>query len=144
MTVIQIQNRGYNLMMAAFLFFVGLGFGTDAIPEGEFADKIDDLGLLVVGIIALVWYFASNRYKRTPIPIVLTVLALGFQVVGVVLEHDDPASFGDNIGGVLMLIPLTIFALWQYLRPLVRDKDAVADMQLSEATRSGVADSQRT
>lgn len=141
MTIIQIQNRGYNLMMAAFLFFVGLGFGTDAIPEGELADKIDDLGLLVVGIIALVWYLSSNHYKRTPIPIVLTVLALAFQVVGVLLEHDDPASFGDNIGGMLMLVPLMIFALWQYLRPIVRDKGAVVDMQLSEATHSGVTHS---
>ena|SRR5579883_872395 len=116
MTPQQIWNRGYNLMIVAFLFFVGLSMGADAIPEGEFTDKIDDLGLLAVGIIAVVWYLTSGRSRRTIVPLVLSGLALAFQIVGVVLEVGDSASFGDNIGGMVILVPFLLFAIWQYAR----------------------------
>jgi len=53
-TATQIVNRGYNLMITAFLFIIGLAMGSNAIPEGEFTAKLDDLGLLGVGRIAVV------------------------------------------------------------------------------------------
>jgi hypothetical protein len=116
MTSEQILNRGYNLMIVAFLFLIGLSMGADAIPEGDFTDKIDDLGLLAIGLIAVAWYFTSGRARRTIIPVVLVGLALAFQILGVFLEVGDKASFGDNIGGMVILVPFTLFALWQYIR----------------------------
>ncbi|HEV7126414.1 MAG TPA: hypothetical protein VGN32_03110 [Ktedonobacterales bacterium] len=111
-----ILNRGYNLMIVAFLFFIGLSMGANAIPEGDFADKIDDLGLLAIGLLAVVWYLTSGRTRRSVVPVVLTTLALAFQVLGVFLEISDKASFGDNIGGMFMLVPFILFAIWQYVR----------------------------
>ncbi len=116
MTPTQLAYRGYNLMMAAFLFFIGIGMGTDAIPEGDVPDKIDDLLLLAIGLIAVGWYLTWSRNRRSLVPVVLTVVALAAQVLGVVLEADDPASIGDNIGGMVMLVPLVVFATWQYVR----------------------------
>jgi hypothetical protein len=134
MTPRQILNRGYNLMIVAVLFFIGLGLGTDAIPESDFADKIDDLGLLVVGLIAVVWYLTTGSSKRTVVPVVLTMLALAFQVLGVFLEIGDKASFGDNIGGMVMLVPFTLFALWQYVRQPA-DIETVASAAAEPAQR---------
>ena len=116
MTPTQAAQRGYNLMAAAFLFFIGLGMGTNAIPEADFADKIDDLGLLIIGLIAVLWYLTVGRTRRSIVPVVLTVLALAAQVLGVVLEVSDKDAFGDNIGGMVILVPFLLFIVWQYTR----------------------------
>ena len=116
MTPTQVAHRGYNLMAAAFLFFIGIGLGTNAIPEADFADKIDDLGLLIIGLIAVLWYLTVGRTRRSIVPVVLTVLALAAQVLGVVLEVSDKDAFGDNIGGMVILVPFLLFMIWQYTR----------------------------
>ncbi len=122
MTLEEVRNRGNNLLVTTVLLLAGIGLGSSAIPEGETVDKIDDVGLLVVGLVALAWYlFAGMRTRRTLVPSALAALALAVQVIGVFLESDDKASFGDNIGGMLMLVPLAGVALWQYLRPLAVD-----------------------
>ena len=116
MTPTQVAQRGYNLMAAAFLFFIGMGLGTNAIPEVGFADKIDDLSLLIVGLIAVLWYLTVGRTRRSIVPVVLTVLALAAQGLGVVLEVSDKDAFGDNIGGMVILVPFLLFIVWQYMR----------------------------
>jgi hypothetical protein len=119
MTIEEVRDRGYNLLVTTVLFLAGIGLGSSAIPEGDAIDKVDDVGLLVVGLVAAGWYlFGGMRLRRTPVPLVLAVLALAVQVLGAFLEFGDEASFGDNIGGMLMLVPLTGIAVWQYLRPL--------------------------
>jgi len=46
----------------------------------------------------------------------LTGLALVVQLVAIPLENDDPAAFGDNIGGLVLLLPFFVFALVYYFR----------------------------
>lgn len=116
MTPTQVAQRGYNLMAAAFLFLIGIGMGTNAIPEADFLDKIDDLSLLTIGLIAVLWYLSMGRTSRSIVPVVLTALALAAQVLGVVLEVSDKDAFGDNIGGMVILVPFLLFMIWQYAR----------------------------
>lgn len=117
MTVTEILNRSYNLMIATVLFLIGLGMVPNAAGEHDGIDPIDDLGLFVVGLAAIMWYLAGrSRFRRSVIPLALTLLALVVQIGGVVLEAGDTSAFGDNASGILMLVPLTIFALWQYVR----------------------------
>jgi hypothetical protein len=116
MTPTQVAHRGYNLMAAAFLFFIGLGMGSNAIPEANFPDKIDDLALLTIGLITVLWYLTIGRTRRSIAPVVLTALALAAQVLGVVLEVSDKDAFGDNIGGMVILVPFLLFMIWQYAR----------------------------
>ncbi|MCL4393852.1 MAG: hypothetical protein M1482_03415 [Chloroflexi bacterium] len=49
-------------------------------------------------------------------PLALAGLALVVQVIAVPLENDDPAAFGDNIGGLVFLVPFFIFALVYFWR----------------------------
>jgi hypothetical protein len=66
LTATQAINRGYNLMVAAFLLSAGLAFGTVGFAENDIADKIDDFGLLIVGLTAVVWYLAGRgRFSRS-------------------------------------------------------------------------------
>src|SRR5260370_31821724 len=102
-------SRGYNLRACTVLALAGLAFGTVVFEEADLLDKVDDIGFLVIGAVAVIWYLVGhNRFKRSVVPIVLSGIAIIVQVVGLVLEKDDPASFGDNIGGT-----------WAFVRPLV-------------------------
>jgi len=115
MTLTQTVNRGYNLMICAFLTLAGLAFGSVIANEADLPDKIDDGGLLLAGILGLAWYLmGNNRYSRSMVPVVLVVLALAAQVAGVFIEVGDKEAFGDNIGGMIIYVPLLVLALFQY------------------------------
>ena len=120
-------NRGYNLMVTAVLFFGGLAFGTIAFSpvETDLGDRLDDIGLVVVGVMAAAWYlFGQNRYRRSVVPLALAVAAAVVQLVAIPLENDDPAAFGDNIGGLVFLVPFLVFAVVQYRRSAAMAPDA--------------------
>ncbi len=119
MTVKESINHGYNLMVTTVLLFGGLAFGTLAFSpvEDDWLDRLDDIGLPLIGIVCLVWFLSGrNRYKRTVTPIVLTGLALIIQLIAIPLERDSAAAFGDNIGGIALLLPFFAFALIYYFR----------------------------
>jgi hypothetical protein len=118
MTLEESINHGYNLMVMAVLFFAGIAFSSIAFSpvENDWADRLDDIGLPLVGIACLIGFLAGrHRYQRSLVPLLLAGLALAVQIIAIPLERDDPAGFGDNIGGLIMLIPFFIFALVYYL-----------------------------
>ena len=118
MTLRESINRGFNLMVTTVLFFGGLAFGFVALSpvENDWGDRLDDIGLLVVGIACLLWYvIGRDRFQRSVVPVVFAGLALIVQALAVLLERDDPAAFGDNFGGLVMLIPFYIFVLVQFI-----------------------------
>ncbi len=119
MTLEESIHRAFNLMVTTVLFFGGIAFGLVALSpvENDWGDRLDDIGLLAIGIIAVIWYLAGrNRLRRSVIPVVLAGLAMVIQLAAIPLERDDPAAFGDNIGGLVMLIPFFVFVLISYLR----------------------------
>jgi hypothetical protein len=119
MTLRESINHGYNLMVTAVLLFGGLAFGTLVFnpAENDWFDRLDDIALPLIGIACLVWFLSGrNRFRRSIVPLVLVGLALVLQLVAVPLERDDMAAFGDNIGGLVLLLPFFVFALVYYLR----------------------------
>ena len=114
-TVRDALNRGYNLLACTTLALAGLAFGTVVFEESDLLDKVDDIGFLVIGAGAVIWYLVGhNRFKRSVVPIVLSGIAIIVQVVGLVVEKDDPASFGDNIGGMWLFVPLFVVLIAQF------------------------------
>lgn len=114
--LVEAVHRGYNLLACSVLGLAGLAFGSVVFDEAEWTDKIDDIVLLGVAVVALVWYLSGqNRFRRTVVPIVLTVIATLGQLAGVFLEHDDAGAFGDNIGGMLIYVPLLVLLIVQYV-----------------------------
>jgi hypothetical protein len=114
MSALDAVNRGYNLMITAFLALGGIAFGTVITQESDLPDKVDDAGFLLLGIGAVIWYLTSKRTQRTIVPVILAAAAVVVQIVGVVLENGDDKAFGDNIGGMFLFIPLLVFAALQY------------------------------
>jgi predicted membrane channel-forming protein YqfA (hemolysin III family) len=114
MTGTEAINRGYNLMITAFLALGGIAFGTVIVEEAELPDKIDDAGFLLLGVIAVIWYLTTTKTKRSIVPVILAAAAVVVQIVGVIIEASDEKAFGDNIGGIFLFIPLLGLALLQY------------------------------
>src|SRR5438270_3308694 len=111
-------NRGYNLMATTVLGLIGLSFGSVLFePQEEPIDKVDDGGLLLVGVVAVVWYLIGrNRFRRSTLPIIFSVVALAFQIFGNIVERNDTASLGDNIGGSIIVVAALIVFIIQYRR----------------------------
>ncbi len=117
MTLRESIDRGFNLMVTTVLFFGGIAFGSVAFSpvENDWGDRLDDIGLPLIGIACLLWYvIGRNRFQRSVVPVVLAGLALAVQALAIPLEHDDAGAFGDNIGGLVMLAPFFIFVLVQF------------------------------
>src|SRR5258708_21684403 len=101
MTTTEAIDRGYNLMVSTFLLSAGLAFGTVGFNETDTPDKIDDFGLLIVGLVAVVWYMAGRSpTPRSPVGPVLVPPPPGFQVFGGLIERYAPTAFGANIAGI--------------------------------------------
>jgi hypothetical protein len=117
-TPTELRDRGYNLMMTAFLFVGGLAFGLSAISEGDLPDKIDDIAVLAIGVIALAWYrLGSSRFQRSWLPLLLVALTIASLVVGILIESGDRQSLSDNATGMWLYVPLLILGVWEYFRP---------------------------
>ena len=117
MTVDQALNRGYNLMLTAFVLLTGLAFASGGLRENDVTDKLDHLGLLALGIILLVWYLMrENRLQRSLVPVVVVVLALFVQIFGLLNEFNDKEAVGNDFGGMFIYVPLVLFTFYQYLR----------------------------
>jgi uncharacterized membrane protein YGL010W len=134
MTLQNAINRGYNLLACTALALAGLAFGTVVFEEADLLDKVDDIGFLVIGAVAVIWYLVGrNRFKRSLVPIVLSGIAIIVQVVGLVLEKDNPASFGDNIGGMWLFVPLFFVLAVQFY---VNRRHLVAATEVTAASES--------
>jgi hypothetical protein len=81
MTLQNAINRGYNLLACTVLALAGLAFGTVVFEEADLLDKVDDIGFLVIGAVAITWYLVGrNRFKRSLVPIVLSCIAIIVQL----------------------------------------------------------------
>jgi hypothetical protein len=102
-------NRGFNLLAASVLGLSGLAFGSLIFEETDLLDKLDNSILVLVAIVAVAWYLVGNhRYERSVVPIALAGVALAGQLLGVAIEAGDAAALGDDIGGMLLFVPLLL------------------------------------
>jgi hypothetical protein len=131
MTVADAVNRGFNLMASAILALAGAAFSELIFSEPDAIDKVDNSVLLLVGIIAVVWYlWGGQQWKRTPIPLVFSGVALLGQFLGIGIEIGDSAAVGDDFGGLViyLLTMILLVALYQYNRRYLRATSGMASV----------------
>ncbi len=117
MTVEEAWNRGNNLVATATLALAGIAFFPEAFLEPEQPFKIDDILLFVLGVGAVGWYKkANNRYVRSAVPVILTILGLFVKIVGVLIEFKDKEDVGDDFGGLILFLAATILVVFLYFR----------------------------
>jgi hypothetical protein len=115
MTISQATNRGYNFFVVAFLGILAGSLISELSQESEWLFSIDELAIIAIGVIAVVWYLVGrHRLTRSWIPLLLAVLAFAAKVFGLIAELQDAQDVGDDIGMVQLLLLLVIVSAVTY------------------------------
>ena len=108
-TVAEAVNRGFNMLVAAFLGLAGLTFGSDLFVETDPIDKLDNALLAVVGVIAVGWYLMGrHRFESGLTPFALAGAALVVQIGAFALEAGDSTAIADDIPGMIIFVTFLI------------------------------------
>ncbi len=102
-------NRGNNLLAVGYLSVTSVAVLGLVFAEADWADKLDDIAIVVLAVIALIWYFSGrNRYQRSLVPLSLLGISFLAKVAALVIEFGDPASAGDDYGIVAAFFVATV------------------------------------
>ena len=108
-------NRSLNLVVTTLLGITALTFGSEIFVEVDSIDKVDNTLLVVIGVIAVAWYFMGHNWaRRTTMPVVLAAAAVGAQIVGFGIEIGDTVALGDDIPGMIVFVSLLIISAVVY------------------------------
>lgn len=114
-TVQDAINRGTNMMPVGFLVAIGFGLLTVMYDEIEWIDRVGDIILFLIAIVAILWYFhGENRFRHSVVPIILVFAALATKLAELGLEFGDPASAGDEFGVIPALVLILIFSILSF------------------------------
>ena len=109
MTPDQLINRGNNLLATGGLAALGLGLVTLIPQEDELVHKFDEIGIITVAALLVIWYFlGKHRYQRSIVPLGMVTAALVIKVLGLAIEFNDTTDRGDDIGVVQVILALLI------------------------------------
>lgn len=116
MTISEAINRGYNFFVVAFLGILAGSLVSELTQEDQWLFRIDELAIIALGVIAVVWYVVGRyRLTRSWIPLLLAALAFAAKVFGLIVEMHDAQDVGDDIGMVQVLVLLVIVAAVTYM-----------------------------
>jgi len=115
MNISDILNRGFNLLATSITALAGFAFAPEIFVETDWPDKIDDILLFILGLVALWWYKTGTRStSRSVVPAVLVILALIVKFGGLLIELGDPDAMGDDLGGLILFILAAGLVTYQY------------------------------
>ena len=119
MTLDEANNRGWNFAVAAFLGALAIGMLTAIPTEDEFAHKLDEIVIPIVVAAFVAWYFMGrNKFSRSLVPLGAVAVVLVLKAIALfVLEFNDTADRGDDIGICVVLVAFIVIAAWSYFRP---------------------------
>jgi hypothetical protein len=102
-------TKGYNMLVTGLLSFVGIGLIGEFFNEVEWRDKADDIFIVILAIVGVIWYFTGrNRYKVSWFPFILLTVTTIVKLSTLFYEFDDQVARGDELGLVAPLLVLTI------------------------------------
>jgi hypothetical protein len=115
MNITQSINRTFNLLATSVVALAGFAFTAEVFLETEWADRADDIGLLLLGIFGISWYLkGENRLSRSIAPVIFIVIALALKIAALMIEFDDKDAVGDDFGGLTLFVLGTLFIIYQY------------------------------
>jgi hypothetical protein len=108
-TIKEAINKGYNMLVVGLLSFVGIGLIGEFFNETEWRDKGDDIVIVILAIVGVIWYFTGrNRYKFSWFPFILLSITTIIKISTLIYEFNDQVARGDELGLVLPLFIMTI------------------------------------
>jgi hypothetical protein len=106
--------RRLNYFTAAFLGILGLAMSAEIFRETDYIDKVDDLLMLLIGLVSWWWYQKRGiNIPKATMSVVFITVAILIKVMAIIIEHDDAAAVGDDVGVLSMLIIALVFVVSQ-------------------------------
>lgn len=103
-----------NYFVISFVAILGLTMISEVFMEKEWADRADDLFMVLVGLYSIYWYKTSKAISsRTWMPIILLGLCFLSKVWAIKVEFNDKEAVGDDYGVITALILALIFSVQQ-------------------------------
>jgi len=116
MTTQEAVQRGNNLLAIAIAALSGLAFFPEFFFEDEASHRLDEVGLLLVGLVAIAWYLTgTHKLRRSMVPLALLGADLVLKIVGLVLELGDKEDLTDEFGALILFVLATIVVAWLYI-----------------------------
>lgn len=110
-------NRGFNLLAVSIVGLAGFAFLSEIFLEKDWDDKGDDIALLVLGVAGIIWYLTkNNKYQRSFMPVLLTLLSLTTKIVALIVEFKDKEAAGDDFGALILFILASGLVIFQYYK----------------------------
>jgi hypothetical protein len=110
-------NRGFNLLGVSIVGLSGLAFMPEIFLEKDWDDKADDILILLLAIVSIVWYLTGqNKYKRSIAPVILTILSLLTKIGALIIEFKDKDAAGDDFGALVLFVLATGLVIYQYTK----------------------------
>ena len=108
-------QRGTNLLAVSIVALSGIAFFPEFFLEDEGPFKLDEVGLLVVGLAGIAWYLIGrHKFSRSLVPLVLVGAGLLIKIIGLVIEFGDTEDRGDDIGALILFVLAVVLVAWQY------------------------------
>ena len=98
-------NRGNNLLPVAVLAAIAIANIPEFPHEGKLNGWLDEAAIALIAVAVVVWY-QRNSLRRSFIPILALVGALGFKILAIFIEDKD--DIGDDIGQASLFIALLV------------------------------------
>jgi peptidoglycan/LPS O-acetylase OafA/YrhL len=118
MTIEEATNRGNNLLATGLLAVLAAGVVPVAFIENEWIDRVDDIVIGVIAVVAIAWYvWGRNRLRWSIMPAALVGLGLIMKAVTVfATEATDVNARGDDIGVMVGFAVALALVGWQVWR----------------------------
>ena len=105
-----------NFFSTSFISILGFSLISEIFMENDLEDKLDDIGILILGIVSIFWYKRKgSNTSSAKGSVVLIGVGLIIKIIGIIIEHADKEALGDDIGIVIALIMAFSFIFWQVI-----------------------------
>ncbi len=110
-------NRGNNLLAVGFLAATAIGVVELAISEDEWSHRIDDILVVLIAVIGVIWYLINkNAYRRSWVPLILVAAGFVLKVIAIAVEFNDVADVGDDFGVTLSFLTMLVIEGYVFYR----------------------------
>ncbi|GEM_PF-3061137 len=107
--------KGKNLIVISLLTLSALSFVPQFLLESQLSFKLDELLVIILAIIGLLWYFnGGNCYGFSMVPAILVTAALVAKIAGIFIEIGDAGDVASDIGALILLLSAAVVAWYQY------------------------------
>ncbi len=105
------------MLAVSIMGLSGFAFAPEIFLENDWMDKLDDISIFVLAVVAIIWYLSgNNKFMRSKMPVILVGLALLAKIGALIIEFKDKDAVGDDFGALILFVLATSLVIFQFLK----------------------------